>query len=90
MPRLRSSMSSAVVLGAGLVGSVMAWDLTRDDGWSVTIADVREEALRRVSERTDGRVKTIRADLSRPEEIRRIVEPFDVVLGALGSRIGLL
>ncbi len=66
----------------------MAWDLSRDQGRSVTIADVREEALRRVSERTDGRVKTIRADLSKPEEIRRIVEPFDVVLGALGSRIG--
>ena len=38
----------AVILGAGMVGSTMAADLSADSQFDVTIADVRAEALERV------------------------------------------
>ena len=38
-------MPDAIVLGAGMVGSVMACDLAADADFNVTIADVRPGAL---------------------------------------------
>ena len=38
-------MESMVVLGAGMVGSVMAEDLITDDGREVAIVDVSAERL---------------------------------------------
>ncbi len=79
----------AIVLGAGMVGSVMAADLCRE--FDVTIADVREENLKAAQERAaraGGKVSTLRADLSDPAAIQKAVGGFDVVLGALASRIG--
>ena len=38
-------MGNAIVLGAGMVGSVMAADLAADPGMSVSIADVSERNL---------------------------------------------
>ena len=32
-------MTRAIVLGGGMVGSVIARDLTADPGWQVTVAD---------------------------------------------------
>jgi saccharopine dehydrogenase-like NADP-dependent oxidoreductase len=100
-------MPRAIVLGAGLVGSVMACDLAADDAFEVAIADVRPEALAAAARRIEsaaatgpgtasrgaygrGRaIRTIEADLADPAALRRTIEPFDIVLGALPSRIGL-
>jgi lysine 6-dehydrogenase len=82
-------MPKAIVLGAGMVGSVMAADLAADDDYEVTIADIREENLKAAVGRCKGRVATIAADLSDPQRVKQLVEPFDIVLGALASRIGL-
>lgn len=79
----------AIVLGAGMVGSVMAADLCRD--FDVTIADVRDENLKTAQDRAaraGGKVTTLKADLSDPAAITKAVAPFDIVLGALASRIG--
>jgi saccharopine dehydrogenase-like NADP-dependent oxidoreductase len=38
-------MPKAVVLGAGMVGSIIATDLAGDDDFEVTLADVRPQAL---------------------------------------------
>jgi lysine 6-dehydrogenase len=79
----------AIVLGAGMVGAVMAADLCRE--FDVTIADVREENLAAAqarATRAGGSLRTVRADLSDAGEITRLVKPFDVVLGALASRLG--
>jgi lysine 6-dehydrogenase len=81
-------MKRAIVLGAGMVGSVMAADLAADAEFDVTIADLREESLTRAAARLPGRIKTLKADLSNPDTIRSAVGPFDIVLGALSSRIG--
>jgi saccharopine dehydrogenase-like NADP-dependent oxidoreductase len=81
-------MKRAIVLGAGMVGSVMALDLASDPGFEVTVADVRDEALARVAAKAPGRIRTLKVDLGSPEAIRSTVAPFDIVLGALSSRIG--
>jgi saccharopine dehydrogenase-like NADP-dependent oxidoreductase len=78
-----TAMNSVIVLGAGKVGSILAVDLARD--MDVTVADTRPEALAGL----EKGIKTIRADLSDPGELGRVVGPFDMVAGALSSRIGL-
>lgn len=77
-----------LVLGAGMVGGVMAADLAEEPGFEVTIADVREENLAKASARAGGRVRTVRADLSNPAEIGRLAGGADMVCGALASRLG--
>ncbi|MCI0363375.1 MAG: saccharopine dehydrogenase NADP-binding domain-containing protein [Phycisphaerales bacterium] len=81
-------MPTAIVLGAGMVGSVMAADLAEDHEYQVTAVDMRPEALRAVSARSSRRVKTVQADLGDPSIVRRMVGPFDIVLGSLASAIG--
>ncbi len=80
-------MSKAIVLGAGMVGTVMAADLAADDDFEVTIADLRPEALKR-AKAFEPRLSAVEADLSDAEAVKRLVEPYDLVLGALSSRIG--
>ncbi|MEE9128476.1 MAG: saccharopine dehydrogenase family protein [Phycisphaerales bacterium] len=81
-------MPRAIVLGAGMVGSVIAADLADDAQFEVTIADVRADALRVAEVRAKGRIGTIRADLADPKTIAKTVGDFDIVLGALASSIG--
>lgn len=83
-------MKNALVLGAGMVGSVMAADMAED--FAVTIADVREGNLSAAVERASklGRkVKPERADLSDAATVQRLAGSADIVLGALSSHIGL-
>ena len=49
-------MPSAIVLGAGMVGSVMAADMAADASYSVTIVDAREENLAAANTRAGGRL----------------------------------
>lgn len=80
-------MTRAIVLGAGMVGSLMARDLAADPGFEVTAADVRPQALARFA--PGDRVRTLQADLGDPAAIGRAVQGFDLVLGALSSSLGL-
>jgi len=80
-------MARAVVLGAGMVGSVMAADLAAS-GHDVTIVDIREPNLAAASARAAGRIRTRREDLADPAAITRAIHDADIVLGALSSRIG--
>ncbi|USN99127.1 MAG: saccharopine dehydrogenase NADP-binding domain-containing protein [Phycisphaeraceae bacterium] len=77
-------MPTAIVLGAGMVGSVIAADLARD--FEVTVADDRPASLERVARRAD--VLTERVDLSDPDTIKKTIAPFDIVCGALASHLG--
>ncbi|MGD9688123.1 MAG: saccharopine dehydrogenase family protein [Phycisphaerales bacterium] len=91
-------MPKALVLGAGMVGSVMAVDLAADDGWQVTVADIRETNLAAVRTRlartgavqAGSSLRTVAADLADPRAVMRLAAEADVVLGALSSRIGLV
>lgn len=70
-----------------MVGSVIAADMAKD--FDVTIADVRDANLDAAVKRAGGKVRPIKADLSDPAAITALVKPYDIVLGALSSRIGL-
>jgi lysine 6-dehydrogenase len=82
-------MQRAVVLGAGMVGQVMAADLA--SSFDVTLADLRRSALDSAHERC-GRagcsIDVVEADLSDSSAVARVIEPADIVLGALSSAIG--
>ncbi len=84
-------MQSAIVLGAGMVGSVMATDMARDSEFKVTVADLRQENLDAAAARAKKagtEIETIQADLSDVETLKRLIEPHDIVLGAVASVIG--
>lgn len=81
-------MPNAIVLGAGMVGSVMAWDLASDSEFSVTVADRSEEALARTKERSPDRLETVVLDLADLDAVKQAIEPFDIVLGAAASHLG--
>lgn len=75
-----------VVLGAGLVGGPMALDLAKDDGFHVTVADVRREALDFVASK--AKVRTVEADLARADEVTKLAKEHDLVLSAVPGFMG--
>ncbi len=80
----------ALILGAGMVGSVMAADLARDGGFSVTIADKNPASLAAAQARAaPAPLQIAAADLADPAQVARLARAHDIVLGALSSRIGL-
>ncbi len=74
----------AAVLGAGLIGRAMAYDLSRD--CEVTVAD-RDAAALAAAARWGCR--TVEADLLAPGVLEEIAGPADVVLSAMPGAIGL-
>lgn len=74
---------NCIVLGAGRVGRVIALDLSTE--FQVTIADAREHV---VQELAGTGIKVMLCDLSDPNEIQKVVAPFDIVVGALPGVIG--
>lgn len=76
-----------IVLGAGMVGSVMAADLAADPELVVSIADVRDENLAKAAARSP-KVKPIKADLADSAAVAKLIAPFDMVCGALASKLG--
>lgn len=75
--------NKVVVLGAGLVGKVMAMDLAKS--FDVTAVDQNTEVL--ASLEAAG-LKTITADLSHADTLRSILPPFDLVVGAVPGFLG--
>ncbi len=80
--------TSALVLGAGMVGSVIAEDLA-GSGFTVTVADVNTDALERVSTRSKGTITVTEADCSDASVITAMATDVDIVFGALPSWLGL-
>ncbi len=92
-PKRRSKSSAAttrvVVLGGGMVGSVIASDLSASRGMKVTVVDASAEALARCEARAARKIKTRVADLTDEAELRECIADADLVVGALASRLGL-
>jgi len=74
------------VLGAGLVGGPMAADLARDAGHDVCAVDIDRGVLARLKEKYG--IRTIHEDLSRVEEVKRVVAEFDFVISAVPGFMG--
>ncbi|MCE7749102.1 MAG: saccharopine dehydrogenase [Candidatus Heimdallarchaeota archaeon] len=75
-----------IVLGAGFVGNVIARDLAEDPSIEVSIVDINQEVLDKLTHDYD--LHGICADLSNPNIIKDIVKDFDLVIGALPGFIG--
>ena len=73
-----------VVLGAGLVGKAIAVDLARN--FEVTSLDINNEALQ---ELTSFGIQTKKTDITDLPLLRSVIEPFDLVVGAVPGFLGL-
>lgn len=84
-------MPSIVVLGAGRIGALIAADLAAEPGFSVTVADASAAALARAeqrAQRSGAAVRLVEADCGNPEQVAGLASSFDLVVGALPSRLG--
>lgn len=76
-------MKKITVLGAGMVGRAMAVDLS--DRYEVTAADISAEALAKLRK---TKVKTVRADLSKSNNVARLAKRADLVVIAVPGFMG--
>jgi saccharopine dehydrogenase-like NADP-dependent oxidoreductase len=76
-------MKKVVVLGAGLVGKAMAIDLSKS--FEVTSVDINEAAL---SDLSSAGIKTQKADISNATVLTSLIQPFDLVVGAVPGFMG--
>jgi saccharopine dehydrogenase-like NADP-dependent oxidoreductase len=74
-------MANIVILGAGLVGGVMAKDLAKQH--NVTSVDLYQKNLDKLSS-----IKTICADISDTETLHKIIADTDLVVGAVPGFMG--
>ena len=74
-------MANIIVLGAGLVGGVMAKDLSTQH--NVTSVDIDKEYLKKLKG-----IKTICADISKTEILQNLINDFDLVIGAVPGFMG--
>lgn len=75
--------SKIAVLGAGLVGRVIALDLARTH--DVTSVDINDEALGALQQEN---VRTLKADFNDQDALRSLVAPFDLIVGAVPGFMG--
>jgi len=73
-----------IVLGAGMVGSAIAADLKPD--YNVCCADINPEALKIISNKY--KIKTLECDFSNLRQVKKIIEPFDLMVGAVPGFLG--
>jgi saccharopine dehydrogenase-like NADP-dependent oxidoreductase len=76
-------MKKVIVLGAGLVGKVMAVDLAKD--FDVTCADLSADALANAAA---AGLQTVQADLAKKEVLQKLIAPYDLVVGAVPGFMG--
>ena len=69
--RRGASTTNVVVLGGGLIGSVIASDLAASRGMRVTVADASADSLKNCVRRADRPIETVEADLVTPARSRR-------------------
>ncbi len=74
-----------IVLGAGLVGGPMTTDLAKDKNFEVTVADINQESLDRL---TNPAIRKIRKDLSVRENVTDLVKDQDMVVNAVPGFMG--
>ena len=99
---MKKSPTRVLVLGSGMVGSVIAADLALDltlvrttlaeakpdARFEVTIADSSAAALHVAEQRTRGAAKFVRTDLSDPAQIAMLATSADIVVNALPGWLG--
>lgn len=74
-----------MILGAGLIGKPMAFDLAEDTNFEVAVADISAAALK-VFEGSE--IKTFCADLSKKDALKECITPYDYVVNAVPGFMG--
>ena len=74
-------MANIIVLGAGLVGGIMAKDLAQDH--NVTCVDISQKNLNKLSN-----INTICSDIQNTEKLQELIKNFDLVVGAVPGYMG--
>jgi len=77
-------MKKVIVLGGGMIGSVIAADLCNE--YDVTIADKNSKRLSFLE--TQDKLKTTVWDFSDKPDINNLIEDFNLVIGAVPGNIG--
>nr|NJM01915.1 saccharopine dehydrogenase [Desulfobacula sp.] len=75
-----------IVLGGGLVGGPMAFDLAEDKDIKVSVADVSEKTLAKF--KSHPKIQTVLQDLSDREKLNTLVSGFDMVISAVPGFLG--
>ncbi len=78
-------MSKIIVLGAGMVGSAIAIDLSKKH--QVTLSDISLDTLKKVKNKCEE-LTIAPADVTNPSELQKIINPFDLVLCAVPGFLG--
>jgi lysine 6-dehydrogenase len=76
---------NVIILGAGLVGGPMAIDLAKDHNFRVTAVDANPQVLEKLKAHS---IETIKSDLSKTENVTRLISDFDVVVNAVPGFMG--
>lgn len=72
-----------LVIGAGMMGSAMAYDLAHSEGVKkVMVADIEEERARKVAATIGRGVQSQKLDISYVDEVEDVMENYDIALGA--------
>lgn len=78
-------MNNIIVLGAGMVGSAMAIDLSTKH--SVTLTDLNKEVLDKVQQK-NSKLATRQLDVTNKDELIKILNDFDLVICAVPGFLG--
>lgn len=77
-------MQKIIILGGGMIGGAIAADLAAD--YNITIADIDAAKLNQI--KSSLNITTIHSDLSVTQNIKSIVEEFDLVICAVPGFMG--
>ncbi len=73
----------ALVIGAGMMGSALAYDLAHSDSVEkVILADIEPDRARSVAKRLNGRVEARRVDVGIAADVAAVMRGMDVAIGA--------
>lgn len=78
-------MSKVIVLGAGMVGSAMATDLSKKH--EVTVADINLDVLSEIRSKED-KLSIIQLDVTDKLRLQETIAPFDIVVCAVPGFLG--
>jgi lysine 6-dehydrogenase len=81
----RKSMKRILVLGAGMVGSAMALDMSKKH--RVHVADINPEALKKLHNTCDS-IFILELDVRKENDLKKILDPFDLVISAVPGYLG--
>jgi saccharopine dehydrogenase-like NADP-dependent oxidoreductase len=77
-------MKKIIVLGAGMVGSAIAIDLSKK--YEVTSVDLNSAALEKLS--SNYKIKAVKADITDETQLTQLLNNYDLVVSAVPGFLG--